>query len=313
MNIVFMGTPEFGSKILSELVKEHNVVLVVTQPDKIVGRKKEIEFSAVKKKALELNIPIFQPQNIRQEYQYIIDNYKFDLIVTAAYGQIVGTKLLYYPKYKSINVHGSLLPKYRGGAPIQRSIINGDNKTGITIMYMAKGMDSGDILAQKEINIDLNDNSDSMFEKLAILGASMINNVINDLVNDKITPIKQNNEEVTYAYNISHEEELLEFYNLDNIQIYNKIRGLSTNPGAYFKVNGFAIKVYESILSDDTTSYEPSTICDVKKDSFSIACKNNTVISFKVIKPEGKGIMNVKDFMNGKGKSIIVLGEKVIK
>lgn len=311
MNIVFMGTPEFGSKILSELVKEHNVVLVVTQPDKIVGRKKEIEFSAVKKKALELNIPIFQPQNIRQEYQYIIDNYKFDLIVTAAYGQIVGTKLLYYPKYKSINVHGSLLPKYRGGAPIQRSIINGDNKTGITIMYMAKGMDSGDILAQKEINIDLNDNSDSVFEKLAILGASMINNVINDLVNDKITPIKQNNEEVTYAYNISHEEELLEFYNLDNIQIYNKIRGLSTNPGAYFKVNGFAIKVYESILSDDTTSYEPSTICDVKKDSFSISCKNNTVISFKVIKPEGKGIMNVKDFMNGKGKSIIVLGEKV--
>lgn len=311
MNIVFMGTPDFGAKILSELVKKHNVVLVVTQPDKIVGRKKEIEFSAVKKKALELNIPIFQPQNIRQEYQYIIDNYEFDLIVTAAYGQIVGTKLLYYPKYKSINVHGSLLPKYRGGAPIQRSIINGDNKTGITIMYMAKGMDSGDILAQKEINIDLNDNSDSMFEKLAILGASMINNVINDLVNDKITPIKQNSEEVTYAYNISHEEELLEFYNLDNIQIYNKIRGLSTNPGAYFKVNGFAIKVYESILSNDTTSYEPSTICDVKKDSFSISCKNNTVISFKVIKPEGKGIMNVKDFMNGKGKSIIVLGEKV--
>lgn len=311
MNIVFMGTPEFGAKILSELVKEHNVVLVVTQPDKIVGRKKEIEFSAVKKKALELNIPIFQPQNIRQEYQYIIDNYEFDLIVTAAYGQIVGTKLLYYPKYKSINVHGSLLPKYRGGAPIQRSIINGDNKTGITIMYMAKGMDSGDILAQKEINIDFNDNSDSMFEKLAILGASMINNVINDLVNDKITPIKQNREEVTYAYNISHEEELLDFYNLDNIQIYNKIRGLSTNPGAYFKVNGFSIKVYESILSDDITRYEPSSICDIKKDSFSISCKNNTVISFKLIKPEGKGIMNVKDFMNGKGKSIIVLSEKV--
>lgn len=311
MNIVFMGTPEFGAKILSELVKEHNVVLVVTQPDKIVGRKKEIEFSAVKKKALELNIPIFQPQNIRQEYQYIIDNYEFDLIVTAAYGQIVGTKLLYYPKYKSINVHGSLLPKYRGGAPIQRSIINGDNKTGITIMYMAKGMDSGDILAQKEINIDFNDNSDSMFEKLAILGESMINNVINDLVNDKITPIKQNREEVTYAYNISHEEELLDFYNLDNIQIYNKIRGLSTNPGAYFKVNGFSIKVYESILSDDITRYEPSSICDIKKDSFSISCKNNTVISFKLIKPEGKGIMNVKDFMNGKGKSIIVLSEKV--
>lgn len=311
MNIVFMGTPEFGATILKEISKNHNVVLVVTQPDKIVGRKKEIEFSAVKKVALELNIPIFQPQNIRNEYQYIIDNYNFDLIVTAAYGQIVGTKLLNYPKYKAINVHGSLLPKYRGGAPIQRSIINGDKVTGITIMYMAKGMDSGDILLQKEIDIEDNDNSDSMFVKLANLGASMINNVIDDLVNNNITPIKQNVEEVTYAYNISHEEELLDFNNLDNIQIYNKIRGLSTNPGAYFKINNFSIKVYESVLSNDKTNYDVNTICDVQKDSFSIACKNNSVITFKVIKPEGKGLMSVKDFMNGKGKSIIILGEKI--
>ena len=145
-----MGTPEFGATILSELVKEHEVVLVVTQPDKVVGRKREIEFSAVKKRAIELDIPVFQPIKIRQEYKYIIENYEFDLIVTAAYGQIVGTRLLEYPKYKSINVHGSLLPKYRGGAPIQRSIMNGDKETGITIMYMAKGMDSGDILSQEK-------------------------------------------------------------------------------------------------------------------------------------------------------------------
>ena len=182
MNIVFMGTPEFGATILSELVKQHNVVLVVTQPDKIVGRKREIEFSAVKKKAIELNIPVFQPINIRKEYQYIIDNYDFDMIVTAAYGQIIGTKLLFHPKYKSINVHGSLLPKHRGGAPIQRSIINGDDETGITIMYMAKGMDSGDILAQESLKIELSDNSDSLFIKLAELGAKMINPTIANIL-----------------------------------------------------------------------------------------------------------------------------------
>lgn len=305
-----MGTPEFGATILNELVKQHNVVLVVTQPDKMVGRKREIEFSAVKKKAIELDIPVFQPINIRKEYQYIIDNYDFDLIVTAAYGQIVGTKLLYYPKYKSINVHGSLLPKYRGGAPIQRSIMNGDSHTGITIMYMEKAMDSGDILSQESIKIEDTDNSDSLFIKLADLGASMINPTIDNLVNNKITPIPQNIEEVTFAYNINHDEELLDF-NKTNKEIFNIIRGLSTNPGAYFKINGYTLKVYNSILSSSKTSKEPGTICDVQKNTFSVSCKDGTVISFDTIKPEGKGLMSVKDFMNGKGRSIIIEGTKL--
>ena len=305
-----MGTPEFGATILNELVKKHNVVLVVTQPDKMVGRKREIEFSAVKKKAIELDIPVFQPINIRKEYQYIIDNYDFDLIVTAAYGQIVGTKLLYYPKYKSINVHGSLLPKYRGGAPIQRSIMNGDSHTGITIMYMEKAMDSGDILSQESIKIEDTDNSDSLFKKLADLGASMINPTIDNLVNNKVTPIPQNIEEVTFAYNINHDEELLDF-NKTNKEIFNIIRGLSTNPGAYFKINGYTVKVYNSILSSNKTSNEPGTICDVQKNIFSVSCKDGTVISFDTIKPEGKGLMSVKDFMNGKGRSIIIEGIKL--
>lgn len=305
-----MGTPEFGASILRELVKVHEVVLVVTQPDKLVGRKREIEFSAVKKLAIELNIDVFQPYNIRQEYEHIINNYEFDLIVTAAYGQIVGTRLLYYPKYKSINVHGSLLPKYRGGAPIQRSIINGDKQTGITIMYMAKGMDSGDILAQKAINIEEDDNSDSMFIKLANLGSSMINDVIDDLVNNKITPIKQNEEEVSYAYNISHEEELIDF-NLDANKVNCLIRGLSSNPGAYFKIDNFSIKVYDSIVETKKCNIEPSIVCDVTKNSFSVSCGNNTCITFVNIKPEGKGIMTVRDFMNGKGRNLLTVGKKV--
>ncbi len=310
MNIVFMGTPEFGATILTELVKQYNVVLVVTQPDKMVGRKREIEFSAVKKKAMELNIPVFQPIKIKQEYQYIIDNYDFDLIVTAAYGQIIGTKLLNYPKYKSINVHGSLLPKYRGGAPIQRSIINGDQETGITIMYMAKNMDSGDILSQMSIPILDTDNSDSMFTKLAKLGATMINPTIEKLVNSELTPVIQNEEEVTFAYNISHEEELINF-NKTNKEVFNLIRGLSTNPGAYFKINDFTIKVYESELSNSKTTFASGIICEVTKDSFSVSCKDGTVIVFKTIKPEGKGLMSVKDFMNGKGKNLIIKGTKI--
>ena len=136
MNIVFMGTPEFGATILTELTQQHNVVLVVTQPDKEVGRKRIIEFSAVKKVALENNIEVFQPYSIRKEYDYIL-NFDFDLIVSAAYGQIVGMKLLNHPKYKAINVHGSLLPRGRGGAPIQRAIMDGDKETGITIMKTA--------------------------------------------------------------------------------------------------------------------------------------------------------------------------------
>lgn len=310
MKIVFMGTPEFGAEILRELVKEHEVVLVVTQPDKEVGRKKVIEFSAVKKEALQLGIDVFQPVNIRKEYEHIINNYQFDIIVTAAYGQIVGTKLLYYPKYKAINVHGSLLPKYRGGAPIQRSIMNGDKKTGITIMYMAKGMDSGDILAQREIPILESDNSDTMFVKLAVLGRKMINHVIKDLVSGKITPQPQDEKLVTYAYNINHEEEQLDFYNHTSLEIFNQIRGLSSNPGAYFYINDLLIKVYRSEYSLENSTYEASTICEVKKDRFSIACKEGS-ISFLEIKPLGKGIMTVKDFMNGKGRNIVILGAKI--
>lgn len=310
MKILFMGTPEFGAGILRELIKEHDVVLVVTQPDKEVGRKKQIEFSAVKKVALENNIPVFQPLNIRKEYQYILDNYTFDLIVTAAYGQIVGTKLLEYPKYKAINVHGSLLPKYRGGAPIQRSIMAGDSVTGITIMYMAKGMDSGDILVQKEVPILESDNSDSMFEKLKNTGASMINKAIFDLEKGLLKPIPQVESKVTYAYNISHEEELLDFNKHTSFEIFNIIRGLSSNPGAYFTIGDFQIKVYSSSYSMNNSKYESSTICEVKKDSFSVACKEG-IITFNEIKPMGKGIMPVKDFLNGKGRNILVLGAKI--
>ncbi len=309
LKIIFMGTPEFSVNILNELIKIHDIVLVITQPDKIVGRKRQIEFSPVKKRALELGLNIFQPLNIRKEYEYVF-NYPCDLIVTAAYGQIVGVKLLEYPRFKSINVHGSLLPKYRGGAPIQRSLINDEKETGITIMYMAKGMDSGDMLKQEKLIITDEDNSDSLFKKLALLGSKMILPTIEELINDKILPEVQDESLVTFAYNLTKEEEKLNFYKTAR-EVFCHIRGLSTNPGAYFMIDGLVFKVYDSLIADFTTHYEPGYICQITKNSFSISCKNKTVLSFFNIKPEGKGIMAVKDYLNGSGRQVLQIGKKV--
>lgn len=309
MRIVFMGTPEFGATILKTLLTKHEIVLVVTQPDKEVGRKKIIEYSPVKQVALEHGLKIYQPLNIRKEADEIL-KLDFDIIVTAAYGQIVGTNLLEYPKYKAINVHGSLLPKYRGGAPIQRAIINGEKTTGITIMYMAKKMDAGDIIAQKEIPIADDDTSDSLFKKLAELGAEMILPVLDNIEKGNIKPIKQDESLVSYAYNLTKEDEVIDF-NKNATDIYNQIRGLASNPGAYFTIDDQIMKVYSSKISNIKHHENPGTIVDVQKDSFSIACGENTSITFTELKPQGKNLMSVKDYLNGKGKTVIVKNRRI--
>lgn len=308
MKIVFMGTPSFGAKVLESLLTKHEVVLVVTQPDKVVGRKKEIVFSPVKELALKHNLPVFQPLKISAEDEYIYQ-YDFDIIVTAAFGQFVGSKLLNYPKYKAINVHGSLLPKYRGGAPIQRAIINGDKETGITIMYMAKKMDAGDIIKQVSIPIEKKDTSDSLFAKLSELGAKMILEVLDNIEN--IIPIKQDESLVSYAYNLTKDDELIDF-NKNANNIYNQIRGLCSNPGAYFTIDGIVYKVYQSIVSPLKHNTENGTIIEVTKNSFTIACGEATAITFIEIKPEGKNLMKVSEFLNGKGRNIIIKNRRVV-
>ena len=204
--IVFMGTPNFAVPILEALINEYKVIGVVTQPDKLVGRKQVLTMSPVKECALKHNIPVFQPIKIRTDYQAIVDTHP-DLIVTAAYGQIVGMELLDSPKYRSINVHGSLLPKYRGGSPIQTAIKNGETVTGITIQYMEKGMDTGYILSSAVMPIEFDDTSETLFDKLSILGRDLLLKTIPDLIDGKITPIKQNEADATFAYNIKKEEE----------------------------------------------------------------------------------------------------------
>lgn len=297
LKIVFMGTPQFSVPILEALIEKYDVIGVVTQPDKRVGRKQELVYSPVKECALKHQIPIFQPEKIRKEYEDIIA-LNPDLIVTAAYGQIVGTKLLNFPKYRSINVHGSLLPKYRGGAPIQHAIMNGDKVTGVTIMYMAKEMDAGDMLAKKELPITDEDTSGTIFEKLSYLGRDLLLEVIPKLIKGEIIPEKQDDNQVTFAYNITKEEEKLDF-NKTSLQLFNQIRALNPNPVAYMMLGNDIIKVFKASLSDVSHQLLPGSIVAVTKRGFLIACGQNTCLEILEVQPSGKKVMKASDFANG--------------
>lgn len=309
MKIVFLGTPDFGVQILNALVKEHDVVLVVTQPDSRVGRKQEIAYPPVKVRAMELGIDVFQPISIRQEYEYIVNNYQYDLIVSAAYGQIVGMKFINSAPYRAINVHASLLPKGRGGAPIQRAIINGDKETGISIMYMEKGMDTGAILSQKSTIIADTDTKETLFNKLGELGASMINDTISKLVHGKITPIPQDEAKATYTYALTKEDEILDFTK-SAFLVNARLRGLG-EIGATFYIDGEAFKVYKMEVLDTVTKSPVKTIEEVTKKYFTIVCGDSHLIKIEELKPAGKNLMKVVDFLNGRGKNILIKGKKV--
>ena len=243
-----MGTPEFSVPVLEALIENYQVVGVVTQPDKEVGRHHEIKPTPVKEVALKNNILVLQPQRIKKEYQEIL-GLNADLIVTCAYGQMIPKEILDAPKYGCINVHASLLPKLRGGAPIHRAIINNETRTGITIMYMVEKMDAGDILAQEETPIFKEDNVGILHDRLSKMGAKLLIETIPDLINGKIKPIPQKEEEVTYAWNIKREEEKIDF-NQRTIDIYNQIRGLNPWPGGYALLEGKVVKIYEARISD---------------------------------------------------------------
>ncbi|MBO4667979.1 MAG: methionyl-tRNA formyltransferase [Bacilli bacterium] len=317
MNVIFMGTPEFSVPILDEISKKHNISLVVTQPDTYNIKKKEMVYSPVKKWALDHDVKVFQPEKIRLDYDTII-NTPCDIIVTAAYGQIVPTAVLDYPRLKAINVHGSLLPKYRGGAPIQRAIINGDKETGITIMYMAPKMDAGDILYQEKLPILDSDIQDTIFSKLSLLAASFINDVIDKLDKGELKGIPQKEEEVTFAYNLTKEDEHIDFTKSAR-DVFNQIRGLNSNPTGYFILDNQNIKVYSSIVKKEEICYNnmldnpplPSRICGINKDSFDVSCRNGSVISITEIKLPGKNKMKVKDFINGQGRKMLVIGKEI--
>lgn len=294
MKIIFMGTPNFAVPSLEALNEKYEVVLVVSQPAKPEGRKGILKNPPVALKALELGIQLFQPEHIKNEYEYF-KNIKADMIVTAAYGQFIPTKILNLYK-KCINVHGSLLPHHRGGAPIQRAIINGDKKTGVTIMKMVKKMDAGRMYASSEIPILDSDNNSSLFEKLAIIGKNLLMENIEDIYNGKNEGIMQNEEEATISPNIAPEEEKINF-NIDARKVFNLIRGLSDEPGAYCEYNGQRIKIYKASIEKNDSDASPGTIINIKK-SLIVKCKTDA-ISILELQIPGKKRMNVKDFLNG--------------
>lgn len=294
MKIIFMGTPNFAVPSLEALNEKYEVVLVVSQPAKPEGRKGILKNPPVALKALELGIQLFQPEHIKNEYEYF-KNIKADMIVTAAYGQFIPTKILNLYK-KCINVHGSLLPHHRGGAPIQRAIINGDKKTGVTIMEMVKKMDAGRMYASSEIPILDSDNNSSLFEKLAIIGKNLLMENIEDIYNGKNEGIMQNEGEATISPNIAPEEEKINF-NIDARKVFNLIRGLSDEPGAYCEYNGQRIKIYKASIEKNDSDALPGTIINIKK-SLIVKCKTDA-ISILELQIPGKKRMNVKDFLNG--------------
>lgn len=296
MKIVYMGTPEFAVNPLKELDENYDVIMVVTQPDKEVGRKKEIRYSEVKKYALDHDIEVFQPEKIRTDYQRIIDANP-DVIITCAYGQIIPKELLEFPKYKCINIHASLLPKLRGGAPIHWSIINGDSKTGITIMYMNEKMDEGDILYQEEVEILDTDNVETLHDKLSDLGSKMIIDFIPRLETGDFTPVKQNNEEATYGYNVTREDEHIDF-NKTSREIFNQIRGLNPWPVAYTTLDGKVFKVYSSKISNSKVTGSVGEITNIYSDGIGVKTNDGEIIITE-IKEEGKNRILVKDYLNG--------------
>ena len=304
--VVFMGTPEFSIPVLEMLIENTNVVLVVTQPDSYVGRKHELKYTPVKECALKHNIPVFQPEKVRKETDEIL-KCNPDIIITCAYGQIIPSVLLDTPKYKAVNVHASLLPKLRGGSPLHRCIIDGYSETGVTIMYMAPGMDDGDIITQKSIKIEDTDNVGTIHDKLSILGRNLLLETLPSIFNGTNGRTRQDENEVTFAYNIKREEEKLDF-NKTAREVFNHIRGMYPFPVSYTTLNGEIIKICESKIGAKTSG-TVGEIISIYDNGIGVKCSDTEIIITK-LKPSGKKEMMARDFINGRGKDKL-LGEKL--
>ncbi|MEW4227096.1 methionyl-tRNA formyltransferase [Priestia megaterium] len=309
MKVVFMGTPDFSVPVLQTLLKDgYEVVAVVTQPDRPKGRKRVLTPPPVKVEALKHQIPVLQPEKIRleEEYQQVLA-YEPDLIVTAAFGQILPTPILEAPKYGCINVHASLLPELRGGAPIHYSILQGKPKTGVTIMYMVEKLDAGDILTQVEVPIEERDHVGTLHDKLSAAGAKLLSETIPSLVKGEITPVKQNDGEATFASNIKREQEKIDWARTGE-EIYNHIRGLHPWPVAYTTADGQVMKIWwgEKV----SASGKPGTVLSLEEDGFVVATGNETAIKVTELQPAGKKRMDAAQYLRGTSVEVgTVLGD----
>ena len=300
--IIFMGTPEFAVPVLEMLIENYEVVLVVTQPDKPVGRHQSKLFSPIKEIAIKHKIPVFQPEKIKNDYEPIIE-VNPDIIITCAYGQIIPKVILDCPSIGCFNVHASLLPKYRGGAPIHKAIINGEKETGITVMHMDVGMDTGDMIESRKIEITESDNVGTLHDKLSHLGAILLKETLPKIIDGTAKREKQDETKATFAYNIKREEEHLDFTKSGK-EIINQIRGLNPWPTANFIMDGKEYKVLEATFVKKEGK-NPGIIEEVSKETLGITCQDG-IIYVKKIKPFGKKAMDIKDYLNGmNSKSLI--------
>lgn len=299
IKIVFMGTPEFSVPVLEGLIDNYEVVGVVSQPDRKVGRKQELKSTPVKQVAMSHNIPVFQPERIKKEYDEIL-KLEPDLIITCAYGQIIPKAILDYPRLGCINVHASLLPKLRGGAPIHKAIIDGYSKTGITIMYMDEKMDSGDIISQDETDILDSDTLETLHDRLSIMGKELLLQTLPSIIEGTNKRTPQEEKDVTYAYNIKREEEYLDFSSSSRA-LFNQIRGLSPVPGSCAVLDGEEIKIYAARIGDKTSSSVPGEIMHIYKDGIGVSTADYELILLD-IKPFGKKRMLASSFINGISK-----------
>lgn len=300
MKVLFMGTPEYAIESLKAVYEKHEIVGILTRADKPNRRGNKIEFSPVKKFAVEHNIPVFQPENMKDES--LINELKKlnpDISIVVAYGMMIPDEIINIPKYSTINVHGSLLPKYRGAAPMQYSVLNGDEEAGVTIMYVTKKLDSGDIILSKSIKLGENETFGELHDRLAVLGAEALIEAVDLIESGKSVRTPQNEEEATFAPSIPKE-----FCRIDWTkpaqEVHNKIRGLSPIPGSNTHMpDGKILKLYRSEIVSGYSG-EPGTVKDnIKKKGFVVMCGDNTSICITSAKPEGKKEMPGFEIING--------------
>lgn len=297
MRILFMGTPEFAEVSLKALVEDkRDVVCVITQPDKPKGRGYEMAMPEVKVYALEKNIPVYQPDTLKDEAILpLLQKYQPDVIIVVAYGKILPEYVLNFPKYGCINIHGSLLPKYRGAAPIQRAVIDGEKVSGVTSMYMEKGLDTGDMLIKRELPIGRETTAGEYHDALAILGGEVLLETLDALSEGSLTPEKQDDSLSTYASQLSKAEGEINWNNTSD-EIYNKVRGLNPWPKAFSFIGGKRFVV--DFVYKSEQSGKAGEVLSADKDGILVACGEGSVL-IKEIKVEGKKKMSVEDYLRG--------------
>ncbi len=297
MRILFMGTPEFATVSLKALVEDsRDVVCVITQPDKPKGRGYEVAMPDVKVYALEKNIPVYQPDTLKDEAILpLLEEYQPDVIIVVAYGKILPEYVLNFPRYGCINIHGSLLPKYRGAAPIQRAVIDGEKVSGVTSMYMEKGLDTGDMLIKRELPIGRETTAGEYHDALALLGGEVLLETLDALSEGKLSPQKQDDSLSTYASQLSKAEGEINWNNT-SVEIYNKVRGLNPWPKAFSFIEGKRFVV--DFVYKSEQSGKAGEVLSADKDGILVACGEGSVL-IKEIKVEGKKKMSVEDFLRG--------------